>query len=583
MNSFASSESVQGFLESSGSILDFSGTRPLLESSASSSDSLFPPSNPAKRPFASEQADELSRFLSIYPTLNTWNFRRSINFWPGVSYAVGSFLFFWAFWFENFVLDSSSDNSNEVSLPVSHESHQNIVFLRYYFCKIPVFLGGMYYGFGVYMEYLQLINVGLNVDFGPEKMRYWRGPSVKALMERGVSWKSVGAIWSYVLGVSFYTLAQVSDLILESDDKRNSSSWVLPYFTSWVNITNPSFTILKMSMKDLLVAYPYVLGGVFFSLGGAFQVLLNREYWRWKNFKFSSPLFWLTFCNFWGGICFLLSSTPGLLEKGLSSLNLLNLDKFFLETLSSLNSSSLNNPNGGENSIFIAACIGGLGDFLYWFSGLCGLLMWRSEQFGGAMLPILNDMNALRETFVEKDYVTGVYRFTESDEQRDVYESTLPDDVVEKKSSKRKPLAAVLRPRLTPRSLLFINIAFLVIVIYWVTACTCLYEFFHVSIVLQKKSTLSFGPFEWHMRKSVEVEKFAELERQQLANTAITALVNLVWAHAFVLYQSAQAQIPSAQPFHTLMLAVRGGGLLLLSNSLLLLKLLLEKLSLIKI
>jgi len=208
-------------------------------------------------------AKRITEFEHWYPTVKTFTFRRTLAFWASVLFMEGCLLFLW----------------------VGIVGEYNLVRPKEVFAltKVPLPVAGAMFTLGVYMAYFELINVDSDVD--NEKLNFvwcdW-----KTLLDLRVEWYSVVGAWSYLGGVVFYSIAQISDLF----DLRPDS-------------------------HSLLVEWPYIHGGFLFAVGGCFELVINRV--------FTSPptcfVWWVSVLNFAGGVCFWLSSLPSIMEGALAA------------------------------------------------------------------------------------------------------------------------------------------------------------------------------------------------------------------------------------------------------------------------
>eukprot|EP00933_Yihiella_yeosuensis_P040913 TRINITY_DN35325_c0_g1_i1.p1 TRINITY_DN35325_c0_g1~~TRINITY_DN35325_c0_g1_i1.p1 ORF type:complete len:560 (+),score=82.50 TRINITY_DN35325_c0_g1_i1:161-1840(+) len=262
-----------------------------------------------------------------YPTVSTFEFRRTISYWVGVFFMEGCLLFLWAPFF-HYVLP---------------EARPRVV---YYLCKLPTLIGTTTFGVGIYLGYFELIN--MDTDVSEDRFNYlWC--DFRALLkllaeehkdsdssdserdeEQEAQQASHGSLlqpvssvagWlSYIMGGLLYQIANTVDMWDVSEFQRN-------FWIEW----------------------PLVLGGVFFFLGGVCEVIHNRI-WASPPTTF---VWWTSVFNFTGGFGFWMSACPNIV---------------------------------GEHADAVVV----VSTLLYFCGSVWMLCMWRGEQFGMALISNLN-------------------------------------------------------------------------------------------------------------------------------------------------------------------------------------------------
>jgi len=266
-----------------------------------------------------------------YPTVSSFTFRRTCSYWVAVCFVEGSLLFIWVPIFQLF--GSAAPR------------------LDFALTKLPYVCGSLLFILGCYFGFFELIN--LNVDTSKGEVNFfwcdWRG--LAALLrqpghgqagghhgQQQVEQEEAGndrrhwihAISSivgwltYLIGAAFYTVGVVADACEPS-----------PFYA------------------NLLVTWPEFFGGALFALGGVCEVLHNEVYARLPV----TLVWWVSFLNFTGGICFLFCSLPSVIS-------------------------------GDEVKVCSA-----VGSVMYYITGMLSLCMWRGEQFGLALISDLNDVH----------------------------------------------------------------------------------------------------------------------------------------------------------------------------------------------
>jgi len=255
------------------------------------------------------------------------------------------------------------------------------------------------------------------------------------------------------------------------------------------------FCSLAEEMKDYLVEWPLVVGGFLFFVGGFCELIINDVH---KSLP-TTLVWWVSSCNFIGGVTFWLSACPCVFA--------------------------------GDT----AAYVGLFGDCMYMTAAILAMLMWRGEQFGGAIIPALNKIQrddcSLR---VQVDASTGVShivasRPAEPGGRLDARDGALLEDV--------------LNPKLSVRSIIFIQVFVLIGFVQEVVCCLC-------------------------MHVLCEQEGYSAIFRRHL-NVFLTSFTNVVMVHMILVVYAACVTVPNEEPYRTLFIMVRFASIIVLANTVL--------------
>jgi len=263
-----------------------------------------------------------------------------------------------------------------------------------------------------------------------------------------------------------------------------------------------------------LVEWPFLIGGFLFFIAGCSEVSINEVYCSKPN----TLVWWVSAFNCLGGLCFWLSCVPSLV---------------------------------GEET----TRIGVAGDFSYIIAASMSMKMWQSEQFGGALIPVLNAGHSHRDEahgsdtdskhgdmgslFVEYDKKTGAHHI--------VRKSSLED-------KNHKPLNQVLNPKLSFRGLLFMHVYAFIGASQIINCCHCLHQ--------------------WNQAHTEhDPRKF-----ERVTNTFLKSFVFCMFSYAILLLQSYSVHGPKKdnQPWRTLWIILRSLSVIILANSVLTLKVLFD-------
>uniref|UniRef100_A0A6U6K6Y3 Uncharacterized protein n=1 Tax=Zooxanthella nutricula TaxID=1333877 RepID=A0A6U6K6Y3_9DINO len=370
-----------------------------------------------------------------YPTVKTFNFRRTIAFWGAITCAEGCLLFLWIPLVEMYGIGTEE--------------------MKYELTKVPNFVGGTMFLIGIYLAYFELINLdsgGINAG----KYNYlWCDLSLLRTLEiQAASFLGAG---SYLVGALLYTVSQVSD-----------------------------FFRLDAGAQALLVEWPLAVGGFLFFVAGCCELVVNGVLWTWPD-----RLVWFVAClNWYGGLTFWLSACPSVLA--------------------------------GDT----ATWVGVAGTLAYLVGAVLGLLMWRGEQFGGAMIPALNRV-ANESVALRRDPATGACH------------------VIHSSKVQPKDLEEALNPRLSWRGVVFLNLYVFIAAAQWIACSSCLH---HASDIHQNPANF-----------------------RRFLNLFISGLVNIVIVHMLMVLNSAIVKMPKKdeEPYRSLAILMRLVSFVVLGNSIL--------------
>jgi len=245
------------------------------------------------------------------------------------------------------------------------------------------------------------------------------------------------------------------------------------------------FFELDPTWKERLVDWPYIIGGFLFFVSGCLEMIINNV--------FTSPptayVWWVAVMNGYGGLTFWLSACPSVFE--------------------------------GE----AATIVGVSGTVTYLVGAVMGLLMWRGEQFGGAMIPALN---RLGHVAVRADPTSHNGQL-----------------VVEVKEQDKAKAQDALNPRLSWRGLVFLIVYIFIGAFQILASCTCLNH---------------------HMDYRDDPERF-----RRFLNVFVTSFVNVCIVHMVLALNSVTVTMPKRgdEPFRSLVILMRVLSLIVLVNSVL--------------
>jgi len=253
--------------------------------------------------------------------------------------------------------------------------------------------------------------------------------------------------------------------------------------------------------EALLVGWPYAYGGFCFFLGGLCELGLNKVFVS----KPVTYVWWVSVMNAIGGVGFWISACPSVVA--------------------------------GDFALYVGA----VGTATYLIAGVLSLMMWRGEQFGGSIIPVLNDVRRTGDGggfTVRKDPRTGVCHILTSTI------GALPD------SGNDKKLQDVLNPKLSLRGLFFVQVFIVIGAAQIVSCCGCL---------------VHKGEFASHPNRFT-----------RFVNIFMDGFANVVIAHMTLVLNSASITVPTEQPYYSLAVLMRFLSFLILANSILTLRVLFE-------
>jgi len=245
--------------------------------------------------------------------------------------------------------------------------------------------------------------------------------------------------------------------------------------------------------QERLIEWPLIIGGFLFFGAGICELIVNRVFTRLPT----AYVWWASVLNCYGGLTFWLTACPSIFA--------------------------------GDT----ATVVGASGDIAYLAAAILTLLMWRGEQFGGAMIPALNRAAEVPIT-VRRDAKTGMMQI-------------IPSSLV-----KKTDLEDALNPRLSWRGVVFLNVFVVIGAAQVIACCTC----------LAHKEDLWQNP-----------ERF-----QRFLNVFLSSLVNIIIVHMVLVLNSATVTMPKRgdEPYRSLAIGMRLLSVLVLLNTLLTLDVQLE-------
>eukprot|EP00930_Biecheleria_cincta_P099381 TRINITY_DN91004_c0_g1_i1.p1 TRINITY_DN91004_c0_g1~~TRINITY_DN91004_c0_g1_i1.p1 ORF type:complete len:505 (+),score=66.01 TRINITY_DN91004_c0_g1_i1:88-1602(+) len=314
-----------------------------------------------------------------YPTVSSFTFRRSCSYWTTVMYIEGCLLFLWQPLFDKCWPDVSER-------------------MLYYMAKLPILCGTTIFGCGIYMGYLELIN-----------------------MDTDTSENRVNLLWCNWLGLLKLLREDREDNEDSEDEHKeeddhmgNQIPWYVPAssIAGWVayllgavmyQVGNTAdMFAMSETTHSLVVEWPLIVGGFCFFVGGICEVAHNRV---WANLP-NTLVWWTSILNFIGGVDFWLSACPSIV---------------------------------GEYATLVSV----KGTVVYLLGAILALCMWRGEQFGLSLISNLNRVhrNSGTQIAVRTDRSTGASQ-------------VVPVSAPEKGSLKL--MDEVVTPKLSWRGLLFV-------------------------------------------------------------------------------------------------------------------------------
>lgn len=281
-----------------------------------------------------------------YPTVSSFTFRRSCSYWTTVMYIEGCLLFLWQPLFA-------------MCWPGGSER------MLYYMTKLPIVCGTTVFGLGIYMGYLELINMDTDTSESRINFFWCDWLSLLKLLGEDEEQEEEGECENKEQG------AQEENRMRWYQPVSSIVGWIVYFLGAvlyQVGNTADMFT-LSEATHSLIVEWPLVVGGFFFWVGGLCEVVHNRV---WANLP-NTLVWWTSILNFIGGADFWLSACPNIV---------------------------------GEYATFISV----KGTVIYLLGAILSLLMWRGEQFGLALISNLNRVtrNSGTQISLRKDKLSGV-------------------------------------------------------------------------------------------------------------------------------------------------------------------------------
>ncbi|CAJ1337965.1 unnamed protein product, partial [Effrenium voratum] len=286
-----------------------------------------------------------STFEYWYPTVSSYTFRRTCAYWIGVLFVEGCIFFAWQTMFLAYWPDPPPR-------------------IEFWISKMPVLFGTTIFGTGIYMGYLELINMDTDTNLTRPNFLWCDWRALYRLLqqkEEGESESDYDDADDASSMSELYWYQPVSSI----------AGWVI-YLTGAViyQVANTAEMFeLDKETHAIICEWPLVFGGFCFFLGGIAELVHNRV---WANPPVSY-VWWAAVMNFVGGIGFWLCACPVMMEDWVTP-------------------------------------IGFTGTILYLIAAILGLCMWRGEQFGLSLISNLNRVHRHSGTqiAVRTDHNTGV-------------------------------------------------------------------------------------------------------------------------------------------------------------------------------
>eukprot|EP00931_Biecheleriopsis_adriatica_P088938 TRINITY_DN6315_c0_g1_i3.p1 TRINITY_DN6315_c0_g1~~TRINITY_DN6315_c0_g1_i3.p1 ORF type:complete len:545 (-),score=64.97 TRINITY_DN6315_c0_g1_i3:34-1668(-) len=283
-------------------------------------------------------------FSHWYRTVSDFTFRRTCTYWIGVFFVEGCLFFLWQPFFD-FMVPSAPKR------------------MSWFMSKLPLLTGTTVFGSGIYLGYLELINMDTDVNDGHVNLLWcdWRR-LLELLRDEDCEEARFHSRWmrplSSILGWAIYL---VGACLFQA---ANTASMFSDSLTA--------------EQTTYICEWPLVFGGFCFLLGGVCEVIQN-EIWATPPVTYA---WWSSILNFFGGICFWLCACPNMVGEYTTS-------------------------------------IGVVGTLAFLVTAVLSLCMWRGEQFGLSLISVLNRVHRDEGTqiAVRIDSVNGVsqIRHTEPD------------------------------------------------------------------------------------------------------------------------------------------------------------------------
>lgn len=262
-------------------------------------------------------ATQDEKFDFWYPSWETWQMRRTLAYWISIMYLEGSVLFTIGAAFSMCDLSKRS-TEDELALVAT-----------------PYLVGGIAFSIGAYSGVLTVVNVpnkdSQKMDWFIYSRAHWNE------LLKYLSWEPLVGYVSYVIGAFFFNINTAMGYVED----------------------------LTPQQEKLYVWLPGILGSMLFTFGGYLECHHNNA-WR---FKYNDIVHWLSWCNFLGGILFLLAATCGIAAV--------------------------------EDSKWWVDFPYLLGSIFFMFGALLALWMWKGEHYG---LGLVSEINIVRKKD-PKDFV----------------------------------------------------------------------------------------------------------------------------------------------------------------------------------
>ena len=271
------------------------------------------------------------------PSWENWRFRRTLAYWISMFYLEGSILFTVGAAFKFFPeYHAPGDNINGTSTWLPKSASTATVDVPYLVGAIFFTLGG-WAGVESVLRLPELRGSGRPPIFCLAGMHHWRR------LKKRVSWEPLVAYPAYLIGALLFNVNTVAGLVSMGFGAEEGYVWL-----------------------------PAVLGSVGFVIGGFVECHRNAVWSRFRRGglkELVSAVVGLSICSAIGGVLFLVAATTGAVD-----LKAMEMDNAAAEMLSHwlVDGSYL------------------IGSLFFVIGSLCGVWMYKAEQFGLGLVPEIN-------------------------------------------------------------------------------------------------------------------------------------------------------------------------------------------------
>lgn len=292
--------------------------------------------------------NRMGPFEYWYPTVSAYNFRRTCAYWIGVLFVEGCLFFLWQPLFELYWDDPPKR-------------------MEFWISKMPILFGTTIFGAGIYMGYVELINMDTDTNLTRPNFLWCDWKALYRLLQQ----REEGDTDSTCSDSSNAQGANGTCDVYWYQPLSSIAGWVIYLIGALLyQIANMANMLeLEEELHAQIVEWPLVFGGVCFFIGGCCELIHNRCWATPPN----TFVWWTSVCNFVGGIGFWFCACSEIF---------------------------------GEYTTLI----GVQGTVLYLIGAVFSLCMWRTEQFGLTLISNLNRVHRDDGTqiAVRTDQTTGV-------------------------------------------------------------------------------------------------------------------------------------------------------------------------------